>query len=80
MKAYKIITSETGIKELEQKVTEFINDGWNTLGGISFNHGYPYQAIIHLNLKQKSEDNSEQESSPKLLGANEGMKKINDLL
>mgnify|MGYP001095718344 CR=1 FL=1 len=67
---YRVITSEHGIKALEEKISQLINKGWKLSGGIAFNQGYPYQVVIG-----KKED--EQTSTP--LGANEAMKKLDDL-
>ena len=86
MKIYRIITSENGIKELESKISVLLNQGWKLVGGISFNHGYPYQAVIGQILKSEDDRELKQESTntkdtaPRQLGANEAMKQLDDLL
>lgn len=86
MKIYRVITSENGIKELESKISVLLNQGWKLVGGISFNHGYPYQAVIGQILKSEDDRELKQESTntkdtaPRQLGANEAMKQLDDLL
>ena len=86
MKIYRVITSENGIKELESKISVLLNQGWKLVGGISFNHGYPYQALIGQMLKSeedrelKTESTNTKDKVPRQLGANEAMKQLDDLL
>jgi hypothetical protein len=43
---YIVLTGiNNGIPELEDKVTNHLNQGWKPIGGIAFNQGYPYQAM-----------------------------------
>ncbi len=46
--SYKIITSTSGFKELEDNVNEALNNGWKPIGGIAFNSGYSYQAVAKI--------------------------------
>lgn len=80
MIVYKLITAESGIKELEDKITTLINDGWKLAGGISFNHGYPYQAVIGKETPIEKPPGPAEDKAPKELGANEAMKKLDDLI
>ena len=86
MKIYRVITSENGIKELESKISVLLNQGWKLVGGISFNHGYPYQAITGQVLKSEDDreqinsETREEDKAPRQLGANEAMKQLDDLL
>ena len=86
MKIYRVITSENGIKELESKISVLLNQGWKLVGGISFNHGYPYQALIGQILKSeddrelKPESTNMKDTAPRQLGANEAMKQLDELL
>ncbi|ACR13281.1 DUF1737 domain-containing protein [Teredinibacter turnerae] len=45
---YKIISGPSGLPQLEDRITEFLNKGWKPVGGIAFNAGYPYQAIARV--------------------------------
>ena len=45
---YKVVTSTTGLKDLEKTVQKHLSNGWKPLGGIAFNQGYPYQAIAKV--------------------------------
>lgn len=45
---YKIISGPSGLPQLEDRVTEFLNKGWKPVGGIAFNAGYPYQALARV--------------------------------
>jgi hypothetical protein len=86
MKIYRVITSENGIKELENRISVLLNQGWKLVGGIGFNHGYPYQAVIGQTLKPEddreieAENTSVKDKAPRQLGANEAMKLLDDLL
>ena len=45
---YKIVASSNGFPELEKKVSAMLNHGWKPVGGLSFNAGYPYQAMARV--------------------------------
>ncbi len=62
--SYKILTSETGLKDLEKTVKEHLNKGWKPLGGIAFNHGYPYQAVGKVSSKKKLQEQPTKETNP----------------
>lgn len=80
MKIYRIITSEKGIKDLEEKVSNLINKGWKLAGSMSFNHGYPYQPLITEQSEGLKAINKKQDvQQSKQLGANEAMKQLDDL-
>lgn len=67
---YKIITSEKGFEDFESKVAEKINNGWKPVGGVSFNMGFPHQAVARV---------YEEKTKEKKLTANEGMMRLNEL-
>lgn len=70
---YKVATSTTGIAELEKTVSALLNQGWKPLGGISFNQGYPYQALARV-IKATS---PQEERKPTT--ANEAMRRVSEL-
>lgn len=73
---YKVVTSQTGLRELEQKVSDLINAGWKPLGGLAFNHGYPYQALARVvTTSEKPPENKE----PSYISASEAMRRVDDL-
>jgi hypothetical protein len=79
---YRIVSGEKGFKDFEQKVSELLNNGWKTIGGIAFNAGYAYQAVGKTVEKTKEELKSketEEKKALRLLGAAEGMKLIDDM-
>jgi hypothetical protein len=43
---YKILSGPSGKKELEGKITALLQMGWKPVGGVAFNMGYAYQAMI----------------------------------
>jgi hypothetical protein len=68
---YKVVIGENGFKDFEEKVETLLNEGWKTIGGIAFNSGHPHQGLA------KIEEPTEEK--PKLLGAIEAMKRLDDL-
>ena len=78
MLTYKVISSNTGFKELEQKVTKLLNRGWKPVGSISFNQGYCYQAMVGK-LVKNSTNQSTRDCSKESHGAIDAMKKIDEL-
>lgn len=76
---YKVATSTTGIAELEKTVTELLNQGWKPLGGISFNHGYPYQALARVATVPHAQKEQQPEHKQRMTTANEAMKRIGEL-
>lgn len=78
---YKVVTSKSGFKELEDEISLLINDGWKPIGGIAFNLGFPYQAMVG-----KTENNNKSQKDKKTLprskqpnGVVDAMKKIDEL-
>jgi len=83
-KLYKVVGSSTGLKGLEEAVTEKMAEGWQPIGGLAFNQGYPYQAmgkVIDTEAKYKPTpaDKKEHKIKPKTLSANEANKKLDEL-
>ena len=80
---YKIVVSDKGFNDFEEKVSAMLNDGWKPIGGIAFNHSYPHQAmakVVEVNQDKKGIQISEKvEGSTKALTANEAMKRLDDL-
>ena len=80
MYVYKVISSDTGLEELEKKVSESINKGWKPQGGIAFSHGYSYQAMIGKKKTAKEKEISEKTGKEsKSNTANEAMKRLDEL-
>ena len=84
MLIYKIITSKSGFKELEDEISLLINKGWKPIGGIAFNQGFPYQAMVGKTkntIKNQKDKKSAQDLKHKReqIGAVDGMKKIDEL-
>jgi len=46
MLVYKVVTAKKGFVELEKEVSLLLNKGWRPVGGVAFNNGYPYQAMV----------------------------------
>lgn len=46
MKIYKIVAGDKGFKSLELAVSKMLNQGWECVGGVAFNNGFSYQAMI----------------------------------
>ena len=84
-KLYKVVGSATGLKGLEEAVMEKMAEGWQPIGGLAFNQGYPYQAmgkVIDANAKYKrppKTDISQEEQEPKSLSANEANKRLDEI-
>ena len=80
MYIYKVISSDSGLEELEKKVSESINKGWKPQGGIAFSHGYSYQAMIGKKKIPKKKEISETiEEESKSNTANQAMKRLDEL-
>jgi hypothetical protein len=80
MFVYKVVTAKKGFVELEKEVSSLLNKGWKPVGGVAFNNGYAYQAMVGKTAKdsQKTEEpTSEVTSLPR--GAIDAMKKIDSL-
>lgn len=45
---YKVVVSNNGFEDFESKVSEKLNQGWKTIGGIAFNYSFPYQAMAKV--------------------------------
>ncbi len=80
---YKIIVSDKGFDDFEAKVSEKLNEGWKPVGGISFNHSYPHQAMARVVDVERNNEiaTPPQKASDKTrsLTANEAMKRLDDL-
>ncbi len=77
---YKVISSNSGLEELEKKVSESINKGWKLQGGIAFNHGFCYQAMVGKKKRPATEENTvKTESADKSNTANQAMKRLDEL-
>lgn len=81
---YKVIVSDKGFEDFEQKVAEKLSQGWKPVGGVAFNHSYPHQALVRVveatsELQKAPEKTIENNSTPRPLTANEAMKRIDDL-
>lgn len=80
MKIYRIVTGKN-LKELEIKVSQLLNKGWETAGSISFNQNFPYQAMIgEAEAPQKRPNEPEIRSKQEPISAIESMKRIDKLL
>ena len=80
MYVYKVISSKSGLEELEKKVTASINIGWKPQGGIAFSHGFCYQALIGKK-KASSTDKTavKAEKSNEANTANQAMKRLDEI-
>lgn len=77
---YKIITSENGLPELEKKVSKLLNTGWKPIGGIAFNHGYPYQALARVvTVRQQQPPPEPDNKRSQYRSATEAMRMVDDL-
>ena len=80
MYVYKVISSNSGLEELEKKVSESINKGWKPQGGIAFSHGFCYQAVIGKKKEPTTEKNTvKAERKDKTNTANQAMKRLDEL-
>lgn len=82
MLVYKVVTSASGLKELELKVTKMLNRGWKPAGSISFNQGYCYQAMVgevcNENKNREVADIASNNQKPPI-SAVDSMKKLDEL-
>jgi len=78
---YKVVSGPEGLPQLEKRVTEYLNQGWKLIGGISFNAGYPYQAIARVVTVSQSlaNDDTAARSKPALRGAQAAMSVVDEL-
>ncbi len=80
---YKVIVSDKGFTDFEEKVSQMLNEGWKPIGGIAFNHSFPHQAmakVIEMDQEEKIiTEQARKEESRKALTANEAMKRLDDL-
>lgn len=74
---YKIVVSDKGFTDFEEKVSKMLNEGWKPIGGIAFNYSYPHQAMAKVVEIQGEEKAVEQ--SNKALTANQAMKRLDEL-
>ena len=80
MMIYRIVTAEHGIRDLEVKISELLNKGWRPAGGITFNQGFCYQAMIGKVSKKPENADVQSIEQGQQLGANEAMKRLDDIL
>lgn len=80
MLIYKVVASSNGFKELEKEVSLLLNKGWKPVGGVAFNQGHAYQAMVG-NIGEKIERKSKvlPENTIQPLGAVDAMRKIDEL-
>ena len=77
---YKVVSSNTGLEELEKKVTESMNKGWKPQGGIAFSHGFCYQAMIGKKSESPASNKKEKKlSNNETNTANQAMKRLDEL-
>ncbi len=74
---YRVVVSNNGFGDFEEKVSEMLADGWKPLGGVAFNHSYPHQAMARV-IEVEKQENKPREKQ-KALTANEAMKRLDDL-
>lgn len=79
MYIYKVISSNSGLEELEEKVSKSINTGWKPQGGIAFSHGFCYQAMIGKKREPKETNKLVKKEENSKNSANEAMKKLDEL-
>lgn len=70
---YQVVKGSGGFEQLESTVTMLLNDGWELVGGISFNCGYPYQAMRRKTPRLPESDKG------KYLGAQDAFKQLDNL-
>lgn len=70
---YKVIAGPEGLRQLEERVTKLLNEGWKLQGGIGFNGGYAYQAMARMVEVKPA-------VKGKALGANDAMRALDDLV
>lgn len=75
---YKVIVSDKGFDDFEEKVSKMLNEGWKPVGGIAFNHSYPHQAMAKV-VDVEQEPKAITKQTAKALTANEAMKRLDDL-
>lgn len=80
---YKVVVSNNGFEDFEAKVSEKLNQGWKTIGGIAFNYNFPYQAMAKVvDVSEEAEiavTTAEPHQTQKPLTANEAMRRLDDL-
>jgi hypothetical protein len=74
---YKVVVSNNGFSDFEEKVSKMLGDGWKPVGGVAFNHSYPHQAMARVIDVQTNQDTPKEKA--KALTANEAMKRLDDL-
>ena len=77
MLKYKVVTSSNGFRDLEKAVSLLLNKGWKPVGGVAFNNGFAYQAMVGK-VEEKIEKQPGKEES-KILGAIDAMRKIDEM-
>lgn len=82
MKRYKytVVMSKYGFGEMEEKVSNLMNQGWKLIGGLYFSANFPYQALAKLENVSEKQQEEERKKAVKLLTANEAMKKLDEMV
>lgn len=75
---YKVVVSDKGFNDFEEKVSKMLNEGWKPVGGIAFNHSYPHQAMAKV-VDVETEAKGFTKQAEKALTANQAMKRLDDL-
>ena len=79
---YKVVSGPEGLPQLEARVNELLNKGWKPIGGISFNAGYPYQAVARVVTVSSTTEHQLSKTKPKtskLKGAQDAMRLVDEL-
>lgn len=75
---YKVVVSDKGFTDFEERVSKMLNEGWKPVGGIAFNHSYPHQAMAKV-VDVEPEPKAVAKPEAKALTANQAMQRLNDL-
>ncbi len=78
---YKVVSGTNGFPELEEKVSEMLNQGWKPVGGIGFNSGFPYQAMARVVAvtTEIPPEKTENKAETKAIGASSAMRALDEL-
>ncbi|WP_438957554.1 hypothetical protein [Porticoccus sp.] len=80
MLVYKVVSATKGFKELEKEVSLLLNKGWKPVGGVAFNNGYAYQAMVGKPVTDnKKVEQPDPDTTTLPRGAVDAMKKIDSL-
>ena len=79
---YKVVSGPEGLPQLEKRVNDLLNKGWKPIGGVSFNSGYPYQAvarIVTVNSDTTKYQVKTVTSGTEMKGAQDAMKMVDEI-